>query len=383
MSRSPHVVIDAGPAAHQSAGLSRYTDRLIDHLSQAQQLSLSLFYNQHSDHQLPQKFGSLPQRTIPMGQLKWRLSALASQLLHYPRLSKVILPAQSAEKPLLYHATEHLLPRLDCPAVMTVHDLIFERIPQHHTLRNRLFLKLAMPTFVRAADALIAVSEHSKRDLIELYKTPAQKITVIHEGVDKHFQPADEAEIQRVKQRYSPTRPYLLMVGTLEPRKNHATAIRALARLASTWDHQLVIAGGEGWLFEPIRALVNELAMQERVTFAGFVPDADLPALYSGAAAVLVPSLYEGFGFSVLEAMACGAPVITSSVSSLGEVAGDAALLLNRPEDHEDLAALVERIFTDAQLADSLVDRGLKQAAKFSWAETARKTAELYTAHAR
>ena len=168
------------------------------------------------------------------------------------------------------------------------------------------------------------------------------------------------------------------MMGTLEPRKNHATALRALARLkAGGLPHQLVVAGGRGWLFEPVNALVEELGLAGDVLFTGYVPQEDVPALYTGADAVVMPSLYEGFGFPVLEAMACGTPVVCSDASSLPEVAGDAALLVT-PTDDEALAASVQRILADADLAAGMRQRGLQHAAQVRWPICARQTADLY-----
>jgi glycosyltransferase involved in cell wall biosynthesis len=235
-----------------------------------------------------------------------------------------------------------------------------------------------MPRFVRAATAVIAVSAHTRRDLVDLYHADPAKIHVIHEGIDPAFAPAPPAEVARVAAAYSPDRPYLLMVGTLEPRKNHAAALRALARLkAADFPHRLVVAGGKGWLFEPIRAQVEALGLAGDVHFAGYVPATDLPALYSGAACVLAPSLYEGFGFPVLEAMACGAPVVCGDVSSLPEVAGGAALLV-APADDEALANAVRLVLTQPALAAALRTRGLMQAASFTWARTAAQTVDVY-----
>jgi glycosyltransferase involved in cell wall biosynthesis len=278
----------------------------------------------------------------------------------------------------IYHATEHLLPRLDNPTVLTVHDLIFERFPQHHTWRNRLFLRVAMPLFVQAASAIIAVSQHTRRDLVELYRADPAKIHVVYEGVDDRFHPAAPGDIQRVTECYSPDRPYLLMVGTLEPRKNHATALRALARLkAWDWPHRLLLVGGQGWLFEPIRRQIEASGLADDVHFAGYVPDADLPPLYSGAAVVIVPSLYEGFGFPVLEAQACGAPVVCSNASSLPEVAGDAALLVS-PEDDEALAHAMHLLLSQPAVADTLGEMGRKQAGHFRWDTCASETVGVY-----
>lgn len=372
------VLYDISPAVHQGAGLARYAERLATHLlaGQGERIDLRLFYNAHSGHLPPPGLCDLPSRTLPLGQLAWRLSVLASQVSRLPYAP--IARSMAAEGAVVYHATEHLLPRLPAPTVLTVHDLIFERYPQHHTARNRLYLHAAMPLFVRAADAIIAVSRHTRADLVALYGADPAKIHVVYEGVDERFAPASPAEVQRVRAVYSPDRPYLLMVGTLEPRKNHAAALRALARLkAWGWPHRLLLVGGQGWLFDPIRRQIDELGLAGDVHFAGYVPDADLPPLYSGAACVLVPSLYEGFGFPVLEALACAAPVVCSNASSLPEVAGDAALLV-APEDDAGLAAAAHLLLSQPQLAAALAEAGRRQAARFRWDLCARETAAVY-----
>lgn len=370
------VVMDAGPAVHQGAGLARYTERLADHLlrEQAERVALSLFFNAHSGHALPSSLTGAAAHSVPMGQYAWRLGVLAGQLFGRPDYAQHIPGAP------IFHATEHLLPRLPrtTATVLTVHDLIFEHYPQHHKITNRLFLKVGMPLFVRRADAVIAVSHNTKRDLVDRYRTPAAKIHVIHEGIDDRFAPIGPPGVHRVQSQYSPDRPYLLMVGTLEPRKNHAAALDLLARLkAEEYPHRLVVAGGKGWLFEPIQRLVDELGLTDDVVFTGFVADEELPALYTGAACVVMPSLYEGFGFPVLEAMACGVPVVCSNVSSLPEVAGDAALTVD-PTDDDALFTAVRRVLTEPELARYLGAAGQRQAAGFRWDRCAADTADLY-----
>lgn len=372
----PRVVLDIGPAVHQNAGLARYAERLASHLlaGHGDEIDLTLFYNRHSGHGLPVSLQNAPSATIDRGQYPWRLGALASHLLRFRSLERRLPPSN------LYHATEHLLPRLARPTVLTVHDLIFEAFPQHHTWTNRAFLQVAMPLFVRAADAIIAVSQQTRRDLMARYGTPDRKIRVIYEGIDERFAPIGPPAVARIRRQYAsgPDRPYLLMVGTLEPRKNHATAMRALARLKRAgYPHRLLVSGGKGWLFEPVAGLVAELGLTDDVTFAGRVPDDDLPALYAGADALLLPSLYEGFGFPVLEAMACGTPVVCADSSSLPEVAGDAALLVPATDD-EALAAAVERILTEPGLAEELRRRGAAQAARFRWEKCAAETVAVY-----
>jgi glycosyltransferase involved in cell wall biosynthesis len=374
------VTLDAGPAVHQRAGLSRYAEQLAAHLLayQAAGVKVTLFYNAHSGRLLPASLHQAPVRTIQLGQYSWRLGVLATQWLRAPLLERY-LPAGG-----LYHATEHLLPYLRRPTVLTVHDLIFERYPEHHTRRNRLFLKAAMPLFTRTASAIIAVSEQTKRDVTSLYGIPDEKVQVIYQGIDPLFAPSPASEVVRVRRRYSPAadeqpyRPYLLMVGTLEPRKNHAVAMYALARLKTAgFPHRLLVVGGEGWLFAPVLALVDRLGLAADVSFAGYVPFADLPALYSGADCLLAPSLYEGFGFPVAEAMACGAPVVCSNSSSLPEVAGDAALLVP-PTDDAALASALTRVLSEPGLAASLRIRGQQQAARFCWEACAAATVALY-----
>ena len=374
------VTFDAGPAVHQRAGLSRYTQQLAHQLvtHHADELDLTLFYNAHSGHQLPPALQQAQVQTLALGQYAWRLSVLAGQLLRVANYERRLPTGQ------LYHATEHLLPYLQRPTVLTVHDLIFERYPEHHKLTNRLFLAVGMRLFVRRATRIIAVSQQTKRDLIDLYGTPAAKIQVIYQGIDSSFAPATPAELQRIRETYAPRaldgspRPYLLMLGTLEPRKNHLTAMNALVRLkAAGLPHALLIAGGEGWLFEPIRRQVTALGLHNDVHFTGYVPAEDLAALYGGAACVLQPSRYEGFGFPVLEAMACGAPVVCSNVSSLPEAAGDAALMVD-PLDDEALAAAVQRVATDEQLATAMRASGNAHAANFRWERCAAETAAIY-----
>ena len=382
--------MDIGPAVHQRAGLSRYTENLaanlIAHCSDS--VALSLFYNRHSGHAPPQSLSAAPSFTLPLGQYPWRLTVLASQIFRLPYLpiaSRLAAPgkvgARTADRThsaAVYHATEHLLPYLDFPTVLTVHDLIFQRYPEHHTWANRSFLKLAMPLFVRRAAAVIAVSRHTQRDLVEQYRLPEQKVHVVYEGIGAAFRPASASEQQRARMQYSPDRPYLLMVGTLEPRKNHAAAMRALAALGQAgYPHRLLIAGGAGWMFDAVRQLADQLRLGDRVAFLGYVPQEDLPALYSAADCFLAPSLYEGFGFPVLEAMACGVPVVCSDASSLPEIAGNAALIVP-PDDIPGLVNAIRILLDQPQAAARLRELGIARAAMFRWETCAAETVAVY-----
>ena len=372
------VAVDIGPAVHQRAGLSRYTTQLVTALAAdcRADVDLRLVYNRHSGHTPPAALASLPAVSTPMGQYLWRLSVLASQVARLP-----YWPLTNALRDRrVYHATEHLLPRVPCRTVLTVHDLIFEHYPQHHTRRNRLFLRTAMPLFVKAADRIIAVSRHTAQDLVNVYHVPAEKIHVVTEGVDPQFRPQSAAVVADIRARYSPDRPYLLMVGTLEPRKNHALALELLARLkAQGYPHRLLIGGGHGWLFEPIRQLVTRLDLTNDVAFTGYIPAADLPGLYAATDCLLMPSLYEGFGLPVLEAMACGAPVLAADAGSLPEVAGDAAPLLP-PHDVAAWVAALRRLLDEPDTIYTRREQGIAQAARFTWSATARETVAVYRA---
>jgi glycosyltransferase involved in cell wall biosynthesis len=379
-SGSMRVTLDVGPAVHQKAGLSRYAERLAAHIlcNHGDKVDLTLFFNAHSGHGLPVELSSARHTSLPLGQRAWRLSALASQFVRVTAQDRLILRPGPGGRPQLFHGTEHLLPYLRVPAVLTVHDLIFVRYPQHHTLANRLFLSVGMPIFVRDANAIIAVSRQTRQDLVDIYRTPSHKVRVIYEGIDDQFAPTSPDEVTAVRARYSPDRPYLLMVGTLEPRKNHIVAMRALARLkALGCRHRLLIVGGEGWRFDPVRRQVDALGLTDDVRFAGFVPGTDLPALYTGADCLLQPSLYEGFGFPVLEAMACGTPVVCSASSSLSEVAGRAALQVQASDD-EALSHAIYLVLDQPALAQSMREQGLARARGFSWDECTRRTVELY-----
>jgi glycosyltransferase involved in cell wall biosynthesis len=279
----------------------------------------------------------------------------------------------------LFHATEHLLlPLRGTPTVLTVHDLIFRRYPAHHKRLNRWYLNATMPLFCRRAGHIIAVSEQSKRDLIEAYGVSPDKITVIYEAADLRFCPQPAETVADVRARYSLPDRYLLFVGTIEPRKNLGRVLAAFERLhAADLTGALVIVGKRGWLYDDFFARLEESPAKQAVIFPGFIPDADLPAVYAGAQVLAFPSEFEGFGLPVLEAMACGTPAVCSNTSSLPEVTGDAALLID-PVDVDALTDALRRVLNDPALAANLRSRGLAQAARFSWARAAEETLAVY-----
>jgi glycosyltransferase involved in cell wall biosynthesis len=368
------IYIDVSAAIHQQAGLARYARSLARALLtyHGQEHEFGLFYNRtRRDRGLPDLKG-VPTRTVRAGYKPWRMAVWLGQRIGvaYDRL----LP--DAE---LFHATEHLLmPLRGAPTVLTVHDLIYHLFPAYHKRLNYWYLNAAMPLFVQRADALIAVSESSKRDLMRIYGVPGEKITVIYEAAAPDFRPASEEAVAQVKARYGLPERYLLALGTIEPRKNLIRLVDAL-RLLRQKDPSLclVIVGSAGWLYQDFFQHLEKLDDPGAVLLSGYVPDADLPAVITGAAAYVLASFYEGFGLSILEAMACGTPVASSNTSSMPELGGDAARYFD-PYDTEGMTAAIAAVLEDSELRAEMRQRGLVQAARFSWQRTARETLAVY-----
>ncbi len=263
--------------------------------------------------------------------------------------------------------------------VVTCHDLISILFPENLPLASRLFYSKWEPFSYRKASRVIAISYHTKRDIVAFLKIPEEKIRVVPLAASKDFRPVKSKKIlERVQKKYHTGPNYLLDVGTLEPRKNLPFLVRAFAlAVREGITEKLVITGKKGWYFEGLFKLVDELELNDKIIFTGYVEEGDLAALYSGAKVFVFPSLYEGFGLPPLEAASCGVPVISSNTSSLPEVVGKAGILLP-PKDERLWAKNIVKVLKDVPLAKTLSEMGLRQAKKFSWEETARKTIEVY-----
>jgi len=278
----------------------------------------------------------------------------------------------------LFHGTMNVLPRfLPCPSVVTIHDLAFLRWPQQVPARRYRYLSTAVRAASKRAAHIITVSEATKADAVELLGIDPGRITVAHLGVDSRFHPPSEEDLLLFMTDQATDAPYILAVGNLEPRKNLPGLLRAFAQLAPDVPHKLVLVGAEAWLTGEIHATLDRLRLGGRVRMTGFVSDDDLPLWYGAADLFVFPSLYEGFGLPVVEAMACGVPVVTSNVSSLPEVAGDAAVLVD-PRDVDAIADGLCRVLTDADLSRRLRQSGRERAARFTWEETAARTVAVY-----
>ena len=283
----------------------------------------------------------------------------------------------------LYHATDFTLPPVlkGTKTILTVHDLSYVRTPETSHPILKAYLDQVVPWSVKRATHIIADSQATKDDLVELYQTPPEKVTVLLSGVRPDYQPVtDKAILKAVRERYQIPAdvPYVFSIGTVQPRKNYGRLMEALAALGKRFeDVHLVIAGGKGWLDSPIFETVSRLALESRVHFTGFVDEADVPALYSGAICTGYVSLYEGFGFPVLESMACGTPVLTSNVSSLPEVAGDAAPMVD-PYDIDAIADGLKMLLESETKREQLVQSGLHQAQNFTWERSAQNLLQIY-----
>jgi len=280
----------------------------------------------------------------------------------------------------LYHGPGYVVPiRKVCPQVTTVHDLTYYLYPETHNYFSNSYFRRLIPWSVKAADRVIAISESAKGDLMRLLGVPAEKVCVIHHGKDARFTPLrNESRLARLRAKYGITKKVILFVGGIDLRKNPVGLVRAFGMLKSLHrSHMLVLAGGFGAHYEWIRARLRQLGVEGCVLFPGYVPGEELADFYHLADVFVYPSLYEGFGLPVLEAMACGVPVITSNISAMPEVAGDAAVLVD-PNNSHDLAAAIERVVTDEALRRHLIEEGLRRSCLFSWQKAARHTLDLY-----
>ncbi|NWF79961.1 MAG: glycosyltransferase family 4 protein [Chloroflexi bacterium] len=356
----PLIAIDASRiSVAERTGTERYSYEVIAALARIDRWHRYTLYTNGLPPALPPLGPNVTLRSLPLPRL-WTHARLGPALVH--------------DRPALLFVPAHVIPLLHPAAsVVTIHDLGYLAFPEAHTARRRLELELSTRWNLRAARRVIAISQATRDDLVRQYGADPARVAVVHHGVSAGFQPvADPALRAAARARHGLDAPYFLYVGTIQPRKNLVRLIEAFAR-AAVPGMLLALAGRRGWLSAPIERRAAELGLGERVRFLGYLPDTDLPALLGDATAFVFPSLYEGFGMPVLEAMACGAPVLTSSTSALPEVAGNAALLVD-PHDTAAMADALGRLAADEALRAELRARGYARAALFTWERCARAT---------
>ncbi len=278
------------------------------------------------------------------------------------------------------HFTNNIAPLwTPSPYVVTVHDMTLWLFPHYHYPRRLVAMRPFIGPAVRGAGAVIAVSETTKRDVVRLLDVPADKVHVVYEAASPCFRPLDRDRLEPVRRRYRLPPRFVLYVGTLEPRKNLVRLVEAFARARKEagLPHHLVLVGQRGWKDVPLFAAIERLNVRDVVHVVGYVPTPDVVALYNLAELFVFPSVYEGFGLPIVEAMACGTPVLTSNVGAMAEVAGDAAELAN-PHDVDALAVALRSLLTDEERRRHLGRRGLMRAADFSWRKAAEETVAVY-----
>lgn len=368
-----HITIDYTPAVRQTAGIGRYTRNLVSALAEADHENQ---YTLFCAGATPELSGLPPNFAVRGSRVPERLLNIGWHKLSVP-LGVEHLAGPSD----IFHSPDFTLPpRMAARGVVTIHDLSFIRLPQCADGGLRAHLQAAVPRAVAAAHRVLADSQHTLDDLVELLGVDAGKISVVHAGVEARFRPVRDLEqLERVRARYQLPELFVLFVGTIEPRKNLSRLITAYAamRRQTALPHQLILCGAKGWLCDDIYRQVHDEGLGEDVRFPGFIADEDLPALYTLADLFVFPSLYEGFGLPPLEAMACGTAVVAGNNSSLPEVLGSAALLV----DAEDTDAITEAMATalgNASLRVRLADLGRAQAARFTWEGAARQLLRAY-----
>lgn len=365
-----HVAINAhllsGRAWYRSAGVHQYIYHLLRHLEQADdRLRYTVLLGEGV---LP------PDVALTSLRSRWPTSRAAVRVLWEQFVQPWALHRIGAD---LVHGPAFVGPLLaPCPVVITVHDLSFIRFPTLFRPANRLYLTVLTRLSARRARRLIAVSAHTGAEITRLLGIAPERIDVVSHGVDPAFRPLPAEEVAVFRQRRGLPERFVLCVGTLEPRKNQTRLVEAFARIHDS-QVKLVLVGGKGWFYDELFARVEALGLSGEVIFPGYVMNDELPLWYNAAMVLAYPSLYEGFGLPVLEAQACGTPVLISNVSSLSEAAGDAALMVDSC-DVEALAAGLNRLLTDEVLRHELRERGLAHASRFTWLHTAQETARVY-----
>jgi len=356
------VAIDVTTLRGRISGVGYYTARIVEHLARSHGDGVSellLLSNGPVDRALP------PQARLVTG-LRFPIRSVWMQFL-LPLLLRKIQPD-------LVHYTNYLAPAIRTGAyVVSVHDMSLTRTPEHHTLKKRLLTASLVPRVARQARLVLTPSRATSRDVIHDLGIPGERVISIPYAAAEMFRP--EAERPNYP---GTTKPYFLFVGTIEPRKNLLRLIRAFADFAREIPGvNLVLAGQRGWKCQEIYERAGQADVADRISILDYVGEATLPSLYSHALACVCPSLFEGFGFPVVEAMSCGAPVLTSNSTSLAEIGQGAALLVD-PLDEGAILAALRSLALDAALRERLRQCGLLRAASFTWAETGRRTLEAY-----
>ena len=365
------IAIDATSMPPQPAGAAVYAIELVKALATR---------DWHDGYALFVRGGVLDEAVA--GRRNWRIERVGASSRPARLLwEQAQLPRALARLGIdVLHSTHHTLPLVGvrCRRVVTIHDVTFLRLPQRYPLARRLYMQTLTRLSAKVADAVIVPSNVVRDDVRRLLHVPAKKVVTVYEAAGAQYVPMERDAALAVARSYGIDPPYVLSVGSLEPGKNRARLFRAMRQLRDEGiDHPLAVVGQRAWGYEGDLALIDELGMADRVVLPGYVNAEHLPALYAGAEVFAFPSLYEGFGLPVIEAMACGVPVLTSRVSATAEVAGDAALLVD-PQSVDAIRDGLRQLLVDRDLRAEYARRGIERAAQFGWERAADETRAVY-----
>lgn len=364
------IAIDAHSVGNKLGGNESYAKNLIEALAQIDKVNQYTIFvtKREARERFSNRWPNFQVRSTPPHTPFVRIPLTLSAELRRNRVD-------------VLHVQFTAPPFSPCPVVVSIHDLSFEHLPQTFKRRSRMQLRLTVRRSARNAAQVIALSEHARADLIATYNLQPEKVNVVPLAAPDAFAPVrDDNELQRVRQIYGIDRDYILSVGSIQPRKNLRRLIEAYYLLRQQQPEgklpQLVLVGKNAWLYDETLQSLKDRDLGS-IVLTGYVPEADLPALYSGALCFIYPSYFEGFGLPPLEAMKCGAPVIVGNKTSLPEVVGDAALMID-PFDVGAIAAAIQRVITDSDFRSELRVKGMQRAKQFDWKETARRTLAVY-----
>jgi glycosyltransferase involved in cell wall biosynthesis len=370
------IAIDAHAVGTKLGGNESYAVNLIEALAQIDSINSYTIYV--TTHEARDRFSN-----------RWSNFKVRSTLPHTPLIRiPLTLSAELRKHPVdVLHVQFTAPPFCPCPVVVSIHDLSFEHLPQTFKRRSRTQLRLTVRHSARRAARILSLSQHTRRDIVETYGIDSNRIEAIPLAAPDHFSAVtDNSELQRVRHNYGIVGDYILSVGSIQPRKNLARLVKAYASLRGNCSAEtlpkLVLVGKCAWLYDETLRTLNEMGVKDTVVLTGYVPETDLPALYSSALCFVYPSYFEGFGLPPLEAMKCGTPVIVGNRTSLPEVVGDAALKVD-PFDVDAIASALGKLINDSELRKKLSQMGQERASTFTWRETARQTLRVYQEVAR
>jgi glycosyltransferase involved in cell wall biosynthesis len=366
-----HIAIDAHSVGSGLGGNETYATNLIEALAEIDSVNRYTLYV--TKRSAVERFGN-----------RWPNVHLRLTLPHTPFLRiPLTLSVELRRRPVdILHVQYTSPPLTPCPVVNTIHDLSFEHLPETFKRRSWRQMRLTIRRSAQSAAHILTDSDFSRTDILETYKLNPESVTATLLAAASQFKPVeDDGEINRIRQRYGITGAYLLTLGSIQPRKNMPRLIRAFAALCRDSAIRplptLVVAGKRAWLYEETLEAAENSRVREQILFTGYVPEKDLPALYSGATCFVYPSYFEGFGIPPLEAMRCGTPTITGNRTCFPEIIGDGGLLVD-PFDERAIQDAIQQVFSDQTLREELKQKGMRRSNLFNWKETARQTLEVY-----